>query len=113
MDKPEIKTNLNTEGVKKKLEPFIGKQVTVWFGRTVRNSFDTQLSISGDLEGADGNYRIVLSNGTYTYFTAKDVLIMGRKANAKFQDGSELVIRLVFETESVPEVDALKEKGLI
>ena len=72
-----------------------GQQVTVFCGKGVRNSFKTQMSICGTLEGKQNqqNFRILLSTGTYTYFWVEDVESISIKTSL-FDDGSLAVISI-------------------
>lgn len=79
------------------LEANVSKQVTVWVGKSVRNSFDTQLSIAGTLvqhSQDKDSFRVVVNEGTYVYFNTEDVIEFGAYGDKKFKDGSECVIRL-------------------
>lgn len=76
---------------------YVGKQITVWSGKTIRNSFDTQLSVAGILEKHSENpqCRVLINTGSYTYFMPADVIEFGHyAAPQKFKDGSECVLRI-------------------
>ena len=74
----------------------IGEQVSVWAGKSEkRNNFETAISIDGILEqGKNGQFRVVRSNGTYTYFWDRDIIGLTYDENHTFQDGSKAVIKL-------------------
>ena len=77
----------------KELEEYIGRPVAVYAGSSVRNSFDTAMSIVGDLQQHPEEkecFRIVLSQGTYTYFKASEV----EHAGWATKDGSDIVLHL-------------------
>lgn len=74
---------LETDGLEyvltkdRKIKDFVGKKVIVWVGSEVRNNFDTCISICGTLESHPqlvDNYRVVVDNETYTYFTVKEMV---------------------------------------
>ena len=83
--------------VKERLEILVGKNVTVWYGIGIRNSFETQLSINGNLDvhPNKSSYRIYITDGTYCYFTPNEVWSVSEKINS-FKDGSVAVIELKF-----------------
>ena len=82
------------------LDQHVGKKVSVWWGSSSsneRNSFSTSLSVNGCLEkNADRNqYRILVSEGTYAYFSSNDVQSCSKYGgDKKFKDGAEAVIKL-------------------
>ena len=82
------------EPVNELLPELIGKKVTVWAGVSIRNSFKSQLSVTGTLEGfpEKGIYRILINIGTYTYFIPDDIRAVGLKDS--FKDGSCAVIEI-------------------
>ena len=72
--------------------------VSVWAGKGIRHSFETGLSINGKLEKnhtKENHYRIVVSEGSYAYFKATDVISLGVK-NGGFKDGAVAVIEITF-----------------
>ena len=76
---------------------FIGKQVTIWVGNSIKNSFDTQISVSGILEKKEGtsSYRVLKDNSTYSYFTREDIIELGSYGEGKtFRGGSVAVIKI-------------------
>lgn len=84
----------------KQLDIYTGKQVTVWCGTGIRNSFDTQISISGTLEkhSEKEHFRIVDSDnpheGSYVYFKPEDIIVMMDYQYKTFRDGSQAVIQI-------------------
>ena len=72
--------------------------VSVWAGKGRRNTFETGLSVSGKLErhkSKSDQYRVIVSDGNYTYFTVEDVVSVGVKNNG-FSDGAAAVIEITF-----------------
>jgi hypothetical protein len=71
------------------------QRASVWTGKGERKDFDTAISVSGVLESRLGHseFRVLLSEGTYTYFKPEDVVVIGVRYNG-FRDGSTAVIRL-------------------
>ena len=73
---------LETDGLEyvistKTIKELVGKKVIVWVGAEVRNNFDTSVSICGRLESHPqlvNNYRVVVNEDTYTYFTEKELI---------------------------------------
>lgn len=88
-----VKTSITEQ----ELEAYVGKQITVWQGRSIRNSFDTHISICGILEKHPENKqcRVLVNTGTYTYFQPENVVEYGHyKNHEKFKDGSVMVVRI-------------------
>lgn len=107
MEKPEFDFEIRAKsgsihiqdeaGTNERLALLIGEKVTVWTGLSIRNSFESQISVCGYLEKhpESNDYRIVLSDGTYTYFQPINVYMISVK-KAGFQDGSKAVVELKF-----------------
>tara|TARA_R110000782_G_scaffold182052_1_gene272267 strand:+ start:95 stop:364 length:270 start_codon:yes stop_codon:yes gene_type:complete len=77
------------------IKGMVGEQVTIWYG-TVRASFETQISIAGKLEKhpESDDYRIVINDGTYTYFKPTDIIMGGSYTDKTFKDGSKAVFQI-------------------
>lgn len=94
-------TDILTDNEKKVIEQYsidintiIGKQVTVWNNKTdARNNFEDGMSIQGILEGANNQFRIVISDGTYVYFTSKTIVHCIQHPT-QFKDGSKINIQI-------------------
>jgi hypothetical protein len=73
-----------------------GEQVSVYCGDADRSTFNASISITGKLEQKGvNNFRVLVNEGTYTYFTDDDVeRIVKRPDGDKFKDGSVAVIRI-------------------
>lgn len=78
------------------LSKLVGCTVSVYTGKAKRNSFDTAVSVCGTLEqgSPDMFFRVLVSEGTYCYFTTDDVLQVISNP-ARFRDGSVAVIRIM------------------
>ena len=85
---------LTGEPASEVLAGLIDQPVTVWAGVSIRNSFQSQVSVCGLLEGSvkTGKFRVFLNEGTYSYFTPEDIVSVSMKQ--KFQDGSLAVIEV-------------------
>ena len=58
---------------------YVGRSVIACFvprnkpGDITRNDFRTQISVAGELEGKGDAFRILVNDGTFIYFEAKDL----------------------------------------
>jgi hypothetical protein len=89
----------------------VGRDVTVCISEKPlsRSDFHLQISVEGELEKRTGlqEYRVVMSDGTFAYFGAKDVgaVLIGRGERRH----TDAVIYLVFSTTREDILKKLKE----
>lgn len=94
-----IKSGDVNKEMQKTLEGLVNQTVSVWAGVSeARKDFDTAICVNGKLEqhGAQREkFRVVVTDGTYTYFTTSDVV---RVINhpLTFKDGSRAVVKIAF-----------------
>lgn len=99
-------SNVQSKPTEQRLKELEAETVTAYTGEWPRNDeeyggFPSGISINGELEyNRDRNqFRILVSKGNYTYFTAEDVKEVRAgedvgKPDFEFQDGAKAVIRL-------------------
>lgn len=82
------------------LKKLIGLSVVVWIGASAeKNIFATAISVIGKLEANETKeqFRVLLNNSTYSYFTCDDVLEVIEHPK-EFKDGNKAVIKLSIES---------------
>lgn len=88
--------------LRNKLQSLSGKIVSVYAGGDHRSSFGNSVCVSGKLEynPERDKYRVLVSDGNYSYFEENVVLSIVYGTNGHtFSDGSEAVIRIEIKTD--------------
>jgi len=85
------------ESLQALLANFLGKTVCVaWVKNqeTMRNNFEPQISVQGELEGSvqTGRFRVLLNDDTYSYFYDDSVQIVAYDGDQKVTDKKRPVI---------------------
>lgn len=85
-----------TNNIQSLLESLKNKRVSVYCGPQARNSFENSISVNGELEQHEQHpdrWRIVVTEGIYTYFKTEIVVSVLQHPN-RFEDGAKAVIRI-------------------
>jgi len=85
----DITTDLLRQAIDHKVSVFCAKSCD-------RSDFETSISVQGSLEynSVANQFRVLVSDGIYTYFRTKHVIQVSVRPVVKFQDDSQAVIRL-------------------
>ena len=84
----------------KPLSEYEGETVSVYCGEFPRSEgFPTGISVNGKLEynPERNQYRVLVENGSYSYFTEDDVVQIRAGEDYEFKDGGKAVIFLDLE----------------